>query len=260
MTSTKQKLLEAFAPISLEEMGAIRLMNRIDTKFLLSTEELLRLLQLATNDYRIQEIAGERDATYRTVYLDTPRRDMYLAHQSGHAVREKIRVRTYVSSRLTFLEVKNKNNKGRTDKRRMPVTSIDSLEKEGGNDFLKQYAWYELQQLTPELENQFQRITLVNKAQTERLTIDCNICFHNIRTGNKASLENLVVVELKRDGRAHSPIREILHRLHVAPASFSKYCIGCALTNAELKQNRFKPRVRRAMKLNGNEYTSFQLK
>ena len=31
-----------------------------------------------------------------------------LAHQNGRVIREKIRVRTYVSSGLTFLEVKKK--------------------------------------------------------------------------------------------------------------------------------------------------------
>ena len=56
---------------------------------------------------------------------------MYLAHQNGRVIREKIRVRTYVSSGLTFLEVKNKNNKGRTDKKRIRVQGVNSLRQDG---------------------------------------------------------------------------------------------------------------------------------
>lgn len=43
----KQKLLAAFTPITLEEMSTIRLMNRIDTKYLLTTENLFSFLRLA---------------------------------------------------------------------------------------------------------------------------------------------------------------------------------------------------------------------
>ena len=102
-----QTALSAFLPVSLEEMSGIRLMNRTDTKFVTSLDKLSLILQFAVTDYRVQEVEGTRNIAYRTVYLDTSGRDMYMAHQNGHRVREKIRVRTYVSSGLTFLEVKN---------------------------------------------------------------------------------------------------------------------------------------------------------
>ena len=104
-----QTALSAFLPVSLEEMSGIRLMNRTDTKFVTSLDKLSLILQFAVTDYRVQEVEGTRNIAYRTVYLDTSGRDMYMAHQNGHRVREKIRVRTYVSSGLTFLEVKNKD-------------------------------------------------------------------------------------------------------------------------------------------------------
>ena len=246
----KQKLLAAFTPITLEEMSTIRLMNRIDTKYLLTTENLFSFLRLAVKNYLIQEVDGERDIAYYTVYLDTPMREMYLRHECGRAVREKIRVRTYVSSHLTFLEVKNKNNKGRTDKKRIPVTSVETLSADGGDDFLRKHAWYRLEQLSPQLENRFHRITLVNQAKSERLTIDCDIRFHNLVNGNNCVLDILVVVELKRDGRLPSPVHDILHSMHVHPSSFSKYCTGCALTDGLLRQNRFKLRLRKVMQFN----------
>lgn len=100
--------LSAFSSISLEEMSTIRLMNRTDTKYIVSLSALMDVLQRASNCYRVQEVQGERNIVYHTTYLDTPDYAMYLAHQNGRVIREKIRVRTYVSSGLTFLEVKKK--------------------------------------------------------------------------------------------------------------------------------------------------------
>ena len=219
--------LSAFSSISLEEMSTIRLMNRTDTKYIVSLSALMDVLQRASNCYRVQEVQGERNIVYHTTYLDTPDYAMYLAHQNGRVIREKIRVRTYVSSGLTFLEVKNKNNKGRTDKKRIRVQGVNSLRQDGGEEFLRNYAWYELSTLKLLLENHF----------------------HHLITGTEARLENLAIIELKRDGRTYSPIGEILRELHVRPSGISKYCVGTVLTAGNLKYNRFKPKLRMAQKI-----------
>lgn len=242
-------LLAGFSPISLEEMSGIRLMNRTDTKYIVSLRALTDVLQRACPYYRLQEVDGERNITYRTTYLDTSDCAMYLAHQNGRIVREKIRVRTYVSSGLTFLEVKNKNNKGRTDKKRIRVQGLHTLHTDGGEEFLRNYAWYELSVLKLLLENRFHRITLVNKAMTERLTIDTGVHFRHLLTGMEADLDNLAIIELKRDGRTFSPIGEILHELHIRPFGISKYCVGTVLTAGARKYNRFKPKLRMAEKI-----------
>ena len=106
--------LAQFDPITLEEMSGIRLMNRIDTKFLVNVNELPTLLEMAKKDYYVQEIASKRKAFYRTLYFDTPTAKMFTIHQNGKMNRQKVRIREYVESNLEFLEVKKKNNKGRT--------------------------------------------------------------------------------------------------------------------------------------------------
>ena len=141
------QILKEYIPISLEEMSGIKLMNRTDTKYVTSYQILKEILLVARHDYRIQEVNGEYNIAYHTIYLDTPDRDMYVTHQSGRIVREKIRIRTYVNSDLTFLEVKNRNNKGRTDKRRIRIGSIESIKEDGGDTFLRQHAWYDQSQL-----------------------------------------------------------------------------------------------------------------
>ena len=236
------KQIEAFAPISLEQMSSVKLMNRTDTKFVTTTERLRLLLEMAQQDYYIQEIDGQRNLEYDTTYFDTRDFDMYCEYQHGHTNRQKIRFRTYCISGLQFMEVKTKNNHGRTKKKRMEVSDMDVHEAVKRN-FLSQYLNYGVDTLQPVLNNHFSRITLVNKAKTERLTIDSRLSFRNLVNGTQKDMGNLVIIELKRDGRVSSPIIEMLRQLHIHPHGFSKYCMGSALTNPQLPCNRFKRKL-----------------
>jgi len=98
--------------------------------------------------------------------------------------------------------------------------------------------------LREKLENRFDRITLVNNRKTERLTIDTNLRFHNLVTGQNCDLTGIAIIELKRDGLIDSPILALLQQLRIMPSGFSKYCMGSALTNPQLKRNLFKVRLR----------------
>ena len=99
------EILSTYQPITLDEMNSVKLLNRTDTKFVTTVDKVVQLLELAENDYRAQEINGERIAPYYTVYFDTPEHDMFMAHQNGHAHRQKLRIRSYVDSHLNFLEI-----------------------------------------------------------------------------------------------------------------------------------------------------------
>ena len=46
--------------ITLDEMSAIKLMNRVDTKYVMSEEQCMRLLERAVNDYSVQVIDDVR--------------------------------------------------------------------------------------------------------------------------------------------------------------------------------------------------------
>lgn len=233
-------------------MGSIKLMHRTDTKFVTSVPLLCRLLELAHGEYLAQETDGLRMSPYRTLYFDTPDRAMYIAHQNGHLNRQKVRVRTYASSNLNFLEVKTKDNHRRTRKKRITLDCDDQqhwLEvvtaKQGvACEFLRERLRYDNTTLTPSMSNQFQRITLVNKARSERVTIDTSIMFDNFTTSQHQEMPQLAIIELKRDGLKPSPILGLLRQLRIMPHGFSKYCMGMAFTNPALKQNRFKERMR----------------
>ncbi len=237
-----KQLLAQFDRISLEEMAGVRLMNRTDTKFVTTMPVLRQLLAMAQDEYFVQEIGGLRNMRYLTTYFDTSSYDMFYVHQSGHVNRQKLRFRTYVSSDLQFMEVKTKNNHGRTKKMRMQVADMNITEEEK-LAFLSQYLRYDPKNLHPALDNDFHRVTLVNKALTERLTIDTGLTFRNPVTGLHVSMDPLVIIELKRDSLSYSPVLEMLLALRIFPHGFSKYCIGSALTNSHLRVNRLKPRL-----------------
>lgn len=243
-------------------MSGIRLMNRTDTKFVTNIATLRKLLKLAVWQYRAQEIEGKRQARYYTMYFDTPDMQMYTCHHSGHANRQKLRIRSYVDSGLNFLEVKTKNNHKRTRKKRTTMFDFDPLAPARNiafdshdvnfkeyDSFLRENLWYKPEIMEEAIENRFNRITLVNNNKTERLTIDTDLCFHNIHTGNDCSLPELAIIELKRDGLVPSPILSLLNELRIKPLGFSKYCIGTALTNPDIRQNRFKQRLHALGKL-----------
>jgi len=246
-----KELLDKLEPITLEQMSEIRLMNRTDTKFVTNKYKLVQLLELVQGQYYAQFLNGSKIADYKTTYWDTNDHHFYIEHHNGHAPRQKVRVRTYMDSDITFLEVKTKNNHGRTKKKRIEVPSQEreKLVESGSDEFLAKLVHRNTDDITPTVQNRFHRITLVNYGKTERLTIDFDVQFHNFETNSDAKTGNLVIIELKRDGNVYSPVLDLLRHLRIKPSGFSKYCIGSVLTNKALKNNLFKPKIVRIRKL-----------
>lgn len=240
-----ETLARTLPAISLEEMSGIRLMNRTDQKYVTNVATLKELLVLAQGSYFSQEIAGKRVSPYATTYWDdTVKRSMFRQHETGRKPRQKVRVRTYLNSNTTFLEIKKKDNHGKTAKSRIEVPSLQAVINEhAGADFVMQKTGMLLNDLAPAVGNRFNRITLVNYDKTERLTIDFGIHFYNYFTEQRATMDNIVVIELKRDGRCPSPILPLLRQLRIKPAGFSKYCVGASVTDPGLRINRFKKRL-----------------
>lgn len=258
-------ILASYPPITLSEMGGIRLMNRTDTKFVTTVARLEVLLQIASQLYYAQQIDGSRIARYYTLYFDTPEHTMLRSHITGHLNRQKLRIRSYVDSGLDFLEVKTKNNHGRTRKSRIAVDSFDTCGNHSANqiqlplafgeepeqyrEFMGKHLRYDIDSMIPCIENRFNRVTLVNREKTERLTIDTGLEFHNLDNDSRLALDNIAIIELKRDGLIASPILDMLRQLRIMPSGFSKYCMGMVMTSPQILHNRFKPRLRRVDKI-----------
>lgn len=248
------EVLNRFQPITLEEMESVRLMNRTDTKFVTSFNTLRSFLEEMTGRYYIQEINANRLSGYQTVYLDTEQMDMYMAHQNGRLRREKIRVRRYIDTDQSFIEIKDKDNKGRTRKNRVLLLMSDYHQSQEICEFVHSRSHFSLEEIYPCVESRFRRITLVNREMTERLTIDLRLHFYNYRTGCTQKIEDMVIIELKRDGNYPSPARELLNRFRIHPVGISKYCFGSILTTPGLKHNRFKKKLIQINKLTPYPY------
>ena len=244
--------LETLVPITLGEMESVRLMNRIDTKYLTDEQTLLGVLaDAAAAGYRVLVADEARISPYDSVYFDTEGLRMFSDHHNKRLRRQKVRTRAYILSGEAFLEIKRKNNRGRTKKKRtgIPISELPDFRSDpAACRYLADHSDFEAAGLQPTVETLFQRITLVNPAMTERITIDTRLCFKNFRTGLETSLRDAVIIELKQDGHAASPMKGILLNHRVKPARISKYCIAVTLTDPSAKSNRFKVKVRQIEK------------
>ncbi|WP_075590209.1 polyphosphate polymerase domain-containing protein [Labilibacter marinus] len=240
--------LERFDIIHLDEMDQVKLMNRVDKKYYFHVSRLSDLLAAIQEDYFLLKVEEQNLLQYSTVYYDTSESKMFTAHHNGKLNRYKIRRRCYVSSGISFLEVKFKNNKGRTLKSRIPSSFQESQFSNQDKAFVQESTPFYHGELSPSLKNNFSRLTLVNKNFKERCTIDLNLHFQKDK--HEVMLDKMAIVEVKSDGRSStSPLLLSLRDQRIKPSGFSKYCIGKALTDADVKRNAFKARLRRVEKL-----------
>lgn len=235
-------IISKFQGITLDQMDEVKLMNRTDLKYWFHRDSLLEILEDVAAHYYILEVDGERNLPYSTTYYDTPLDEMYNNHHRGKMNRYKIRRRNYVSTNSSFLEIKFKSNKGRTVKSRRAshYGTIGFSAKDA--EFIAKKSPYSSSDLREVFANGFRRLMLVSKAMNERCTIDSEL--HFMSGESEVALNDLVVVEVKRDGRSHSAIVDALNLKRLKPAGFSKYCIGRSLTDKSLKRNNFNQKLR----------------
>lgn len=252
-------MLETYDSIGLLEMDQVKLMKRVDTKFIIPATLLPELLAKASEHYRVVEIDQRRILPYSSVYFDTPDANMYTVHHNGKLNRYKVRMRSYMTSGLSFLEIKDKNNKGVTRKERIPIRLSNFNQMtltETENAFLEKNTCYKSGCIIPQLQNYFQRITLVDKKATERVTIDLGITFRLVSSGNTTDINGLVIVEMKQDAATKSYFRNYLNEAKIRPGSMSKYCLGMSLINPTVKNNSFKTKIRKINKITQLNYAT----
>lgn len=243
---TINHILEGFEPISLSDMDNVQLMDRTDEKFAFHLSELGSLLKEAMPYYRVLCIESNRISSYKTLYYDTENFDLYKRHHSGKLNRYKVRHRTYVESGLGFLEVKFRNNKGRTIKTRIREKEYPDIQPGKAFDFLKEQLPFCPNTLTPKIRISYKRITLVNKASAERLTIDLNLEF---KAGELTrNIDQLVIAEVKQGSKEPSPFVTILKKRHIREGSISKYCFAVASSFGGIRVNNFKQKLSHVQK------------
>ena len=117
-------VLAQYSPISLNEMQAVSLLDRVDTKYVMGLSQFAVVLGQLTDLYRVFTLEDRRIHQYQTLYFDTQDFDIYKHHHNGIGSRYKIRARKYVESDLSFFEIKHKTSQSRTIKSRLMIPNI----------------------------------------------------------------------------------------------------------------------------------------
>ncbi len=235
-------------------MDSVKLMDRMDTKFVFHNKDLVSILAELQPFYKVLNVNGNNISKYESLYFDTPDFDLYHKHQRGKLNRYKIRFRKYVESNLNFFEIKFKNNKGRTIKTRVKQTEINQLIKDKAQELLTQNSTLNSENLEPKIWVNYSRITLVNKTTPERVTLDINL--HYIYNNESKFIDNLVIAEAKQEKSTKSPFIKLMKKLHIREGSVSKYCFGVITFFKKIKHNNFNPQLIPIKKITNVAFTN----
>ena len=240
--------LSEFNSISLKDLDKVQLLNRKDTKFVFSQNKLLQLLDRLKPFYRILEIEGKRTFIYDNTYFDTDEFFFYTQHHNECRKRFKVRHRKYCETNDQYFEIKIKDNKNRTIKKRLKINDGNGHFGEEEKHLISEIIGLPAEKLAPKLDIQFSRITLADNSFNERLTIDTNLSAKN---GISSKIfDQLAVAEIKQKKYdPKSDFIQILRDLKIPEMRFSKYCMGMLHVHKEIKYNRFKPKLLRINKI-----------
>ena len=246
-----EDILKSYNHITLDDMNEVKLLNRVDTKFVFKISQLDELLEQLKEDYDVLEIKSEVAVAYESLYFDTKNLDAYYQHHRGKGERYKVRFRNYVSSKLCFLEVKKKH-KGRTVKNRVRVDSMEKELSANSIKFIASHVNIGNKDLKSAIQIDYKRITLVNKDRSERITLDLDLTFK--KEGLEKSLKSIVIAELKQKKISRvSKFYQTVKQLQIRNIRISKYCTGIILMNKKIKYNLFKEKLLHINKLTNGD-------
>lgn len=244
-------LVDAFEPIGLGQLNAkASMLVRLDNKYVVREAVLREALAELAARFDILEIDGRRAFTYDTCYFDDPKNSSYFDHHRGRRQRFKVRVRKYTDAQLCFVEIKLKDKRGITIKKRLDYavekygTLDDSAWKHITSSYSEHYGREFTYTLAPVVEMRYKRITLVAKEGGERMTIDCKLVFSG--DGRFHCVDNDVFIIETKSSKGNGIADKILRSLHQHPTKrCSKYCVARATLQGVQRHNKFLPALRK---------------
>lgn len=235
-----QVSLESLTSHGLNSEAETLVNDRSEVKYVMPMEVLPHFLPALEDEYSVLRFDERAISTYEITYFDTPELAHYHAHHNGHRNRYKYRLRRYADTGATFLEIKLKNNKGRTIKERF-LWGENESDNADAKQRLHDRLGDRLQQYAPSLYVNYRRISFWNQNNGDRLTVDFDLSYQRPGEGG-VRLPDIFVAEIKRLGKFHgSPFFRRAKSYGYFPKRFSKYCVGVCLTdNSGIKRNNFK--------------------
>jgi hypothetical protein len=166
--NTTAWLTDSLVPISLSALNAkAAMLEHLDNKYLVRGEVLREAVAEFASVFDVLEIDGKRAFTYDTCYFDDAELHSFHDHHQGRRQRIKVRVRHYVDAALCFVEVKMKDKRGITVKKRLPCSltqygqlddaALAHVEKCHSSLYGRPFG----RALAPVLQMRYQRVTLV---------------------------------------------------------------------------------------------------
>jgi hypothetical protein len=214
-------LVRRFSPINLSELNAkAEMLRRRDNKYVIERPVMQKALEGFIDHFDVLEIDGCRSFT------------------------------NYIESDLCFVEVKLKDKRGETIKKRLAHDPARSQELDGHamdfvqschNSLYKRAFPYELERA---IDMRYKRVTLVAKDGGERMTIDNKLCFMSGGVTQRVGDDKFIVETKSANGNGIAD--KVLRSLHRHPSKHcSKYCTATAMMNADVKSNNFKMVMRK---------------
>ena len=249
MTHRIDHALAGFRPITLDALNdKAAMLERLDNKYIVTAPQMAAALTRFAGHFDVLEIDGKRAFTYRTCYFDDSALSSYRDHHQGRRRRAKVRTRDYCDAGLRFLEIKLKDRRSVTIKKRLKLQPDGALDAAGlrfiDAEYRALYGEPFPGRLQPVIRMQYRRITLVARDSRERMTIDSGLVFHS--GGQRRQVDpGMFIIETKSE-RANGLADKILRSLHLHPTKrVSKYCVAMASMGRAPRANRFLPAMRR---------------
>jgi hypothetical protein len=236
------------------------LRTRTDRKYLLTEEILKQVLSANQDRWVLENMAGIEKQHYETLYYDTPELSFFHAARRQRPVRSKVRVRSYIDTGDSFIEVKSHNARGETRKVRqawngsfadarsfleasLPSKSghVDVGHLDGGLVVSGPVVRGLVDRLVPTARTAYERVAFVLD-DGGRMTVDRGLVVGNVDTMTHclvADGSELVTVETKSPSLSPTAIDRFLWDVHLRPQSLSKYALAIASFRPDLACNRW---------------------
>jgi VTC domain len=239
--------LKALQPTSLKGLDKVKLMNRVDSKYVFPLGLLDEILTEVAPHYAVLEIEGKRLFDYVSLYFDNEAYDLYMHHHNGRYNRVKLRQRKYVDTGDVFFEIKKKVKGNRTDKHRVRISEIDKAISPEAQALMDKHG-VDLKDMQGRTWINYKRITLASNLTEERVTLDLAMEFIDENATHR--FPEIVIAEIKQSKLSRqSPILQSLIARRVQPFRLSKYAMAVAMLVPGIKVNAFKYKINRLQKL-----------
>ncbi len=240
MNSTIENIVNSYQGIDLKELSKVDFDARVDTKFMFSVDKLPLFLEALKGQVCVLELGKKRQFHYKNLYFDYSNFEFFRKHHAGYLNRIKVRSRQYSENGPFVFEIKKKNNKSKTEKKRISLPSFADSKSDLTEKYLNEQLGIGFNDLVETIGINYSRITISDVQMTEKFTMDIDL--EATYNGKSHAFKNIAIAEIKQKRFSNkSMFVSALRGINAYPSSFSKYCAAVLVHRPDIKHNNFKP-------------------